>query len=158
MISPVLPLVELHVAETTPGLDVLSFRLPQIHGWSHLDVVHQPQVLAQMVFPVECTRFETLLLTGGVIVSGKMVFTWLELAAVDTLALACRSIRNDLAQGRAYPFLERQVKTLLVPLPIILRLEAIGTERALEYTRCILLTIFRCSGWDASSSAPLFRF
>jgi hypothetical protein len=63
-------------------------------------------MLPQMVLPVECSRVQALLYTALVVVCGQVLFTGLELVAVNALVLASRLVDNYVTQRCADPLLQ----------------------------------------------------
>jgi len=99
-----------------------------------LGVVHELEVLAEMVFAIEGPLLLCLFLAREEIVRFKMLWSGVELMTEDAMS-ASRSWHCDGGSviGTASPPLENQVQRLLMPLPIVLGWEGDRTEGALEY-------------------------
>lgn len=74
---------------------------------------------------------ERAFLTGGRVVVVDVFLARLNLATKDATDLACIWVDSLWSTRRAHPFLERHVKRLFVPLPIVLGSERLGTKGAL---------------------------
>lgn len=107
VIDAILPLIEAQTAETAPGLDVLSFRFPGFHTSRHLAAMHQPQMLPQVVFAVECSRLRTFLITRAMVVCSQMLLCGIELITVDAFRLAGNFIGDHFTNRCTKPLFER---------------------------------------------------
>ena len=63
----------------------------------------------------------------------QMLLCRVQHIAEDAHRLSGHGVRNHIAKRCTNPLLQTQMQRLLVPCPVILALEGVGTERALEY-------------------------
>lgn len=90
------------------------------------------QMLAKVIFPVKCPLFQGSLLARRVIMALDVRVIWVGLPTEytgDAIGLRVQSARPIRS---TYPSFQRQMKGLLVSLPIMLGAEGLRAESTLE--------------------------
>ena len=82
MIHSLLPYVETLSAETASTINVDCNGLPIVHERRHLATVHQPEMLAQVVFAVKRTSIKAFVLTLAIVVRFDVIFGRIQCVAV----------------------------------------------------------------------------
>lgn len=72
MIYTLLPHGETLCTKAASAVDFDRCELPFLHGWRHCATMHQPQMLTEMVLPIESSGIDSLLLALMVVVRLKM--------------------------------------------------------------------------------------
>jgi len=88
VVHAVLPFGEFLRAEPAARFDICYFGFPVFHAGSHFAAVHEAEMLPEMVFAIERSRFKTFLFAGGVVVCFEMLSGGIQSIAVNAFALA----------------------------------------------------------------------
>ena len=83
MIDSVSPYRKALSAEPAATVDVDNYRLPIIHEWSHLAIVHQPKMLPQVILAVECSSIEAFVFALSVVMRFNMIVCRVLIVAID---------------------------------------------------------------------------
>lgn len=84
MVHAISPCSESHCAEATSTVDIVCDGFPAFgRRHHHITAMEEPQVLAQVVFAIECPRIETLFLALTMIVRLYVIARWIVQIAVD---------------------------------------------------------------------------
>lgn len=108
VIGSILPRGKDGPTESTARSYLTDVTAPFVHGGVEPHIVHQPQVLIEMIFPIEAALGERLLLAAAVIVRLQVIVIWISGHTEDTTPYV---VNNDYtSMGGAGPLLQGQVQ------------------------------------------------
>lgn len=83
-----------------------------------------------------------------------MIAIWVCMMAVNADHVSVDGGSNDGSERMADPFLKTHVHCLLVPGPVVLDMERIGTKCALKDFIGVRLKRIKFRSWDVAAAAP----
>ena len=122
-------------------------------------VVHELEMLTEVIFSVEGAFLLRLFLAGEEVVGFKMLRGGIELVAEDAVGAACGwDGDGGNVVWTAGPSFEGQMERFLVSLPVILGGEGVCAESALEYAGRSRLCLLSCDSlchWSTATATAL---